>query len=55
MKDPMKQKFLYLMLSVFGAISLSILVFFLVYRFRGVGDVFNKLKDILKILLKTCN
>ena len=47
MKDPMKQKFLYLMLSIFGAISLSILVFFLVYRFRGVGDVFNQLKDIL--------
>ena len=47
MKDPMKQKFLYLTLSIFGAISLSILVFFLLYRFRGVGDVFKELKDIL--------
>jgi len=47
MKDPEKKRYLYLMLSVFGAISLSILVFFLLYRFQGVGDVFHKLKDIL--------
>ncbi len=47
MKDPVKRRYLYLMLSIFGAISLSILVFFLVYRFQGVGDVFHRLKDIL--------
>ncbi len=47
MKDPTKRRYIYLMLSIFGAISLSILVFFLVYRFRGVGDVFNQLSDIL--------
>jgi len=47
MKDPVKKRYLYLMFSIFGAISLSILVFFLVYRFQGVGDVFHKLKDIL--------
>jgi len=47
MKDPIKRRYLYLMLSIFGAISLSILVFFLVYRFQGVGDVFHKLSDIL--------
>ena len=47
MKDPVKKNYLYLMLSVFGAISFSILVFFLVYRFQGVGDVFHRLKDIL--------
>ena len=47
MKDPVKRRYLYLMLSIFGAISLSILVFFLVYRFQGVGDVFQRLKDIL--------
>ena len=47
MKDPVKRRFLYLMLSIFSAISLSILVFFLVYRFQGVGDVFHRLKDIL--------
>jgi len=47
MKDPYKRRYLYLMMSVFGAISLSILVFFLLYRFQGVGDVFQKLSDIL--------
>lgn len=47
MKDPFKRRYLYLMLSIFGAISLSILVFFLVYRFQGVGDVFHRLRDIL--------
>lgn len=47
MKDPYKRRYFYLMMSIFGAISLSILVFFLLYRFQGVGDVFNKLKDIL--------
>lgn len=47
MKDPIKKSYVYLMLSIFGAISLSILVFFLVYRFQGVGDVFHRLSDIL--------
>ena len=47
MKDPVKRRYFYLMMSFFGAISLSILVFFLVYRFQGVGDVFHRLKDIL--------
>ena len=47
MKDPIKRRYIYLMLSIFGGISLSILVFFLVYRFQGVGDVFHRLGDIL--------
>ena len=47
MKDPYKRQYFYLMVSIFGAISLSILVFFLLYRFQGVGDVFHRLKDIL--------
>ena len=47
MKDPIKKRYFYLTMSIFGAISLSILVFFLVYRFQGVGDVFHRLKDIL--------
>ena len=47
MKDPVKKRYIYLMLSIFGAISLSILVFFLVYRFEGVGNVFHRLGDIL--------
>ena len=47
MKDPIKRNYIYLMLAIFGAVSLSIFVFFLLYRFQGVGDVFHKLKDIL--------
>ena len=47
MKDPDKKKYFYLMMSIFGAISLSILVFFLLDRFQGVGHVFHELKDIL--------
>ncbi len=47
MKDPYKRRYLYMMLSIFGAISLSIVVFFLVYRFRGIGDVLRKLSETL--------
>ena len=47
MKDPYKRRYLYLMLSIFGAVSASIVVFFAMYRFRGIGDVFHKLSDIL--------
>ena len=47
MKDPYKRRYLYMMLSIFGAISLSIVVFFLVYRVKGVGDVLRKLSETL--------
>ena len=47
MKDPYKRRYFYLMLSIFGAVSLSIVVFFLLYRFRGIGDIFHTLTDIL--------
>ncbi|MDD5863258.1 MAG: AI-2E family transporter [Firmicutes bacterium] len=47
MKDPYKRRYLYLMLSIFGGIGLSIILFFVVYRFRGVGDAFHRLGDIL--------
>ena len=35
------------MLSGFGAISLSLILFFVLYRFRGIGDALQKLSDIL--------
>ena len=35
------------MLSGFGAISLSVILFFVLYRFRGIGDALKKLSDIL--------
>lgn len=47
MKDPMKKRYLYLMLSIFCAISLSIVVFFILFRFRGIGDIMNTLMEIL--------
>ena len=47
MRDPVKKRYIYMMLSVFGAISLSIVVFFLVYRFRGIEDVLRKLSQTL--------
>lgn len=47
MKDPYKRRYFYLMMSIFGAISLSIIVFFAVYRFQGIGDLFKKLSEIL--------
>ena len=47
MKDPDKRRYLYLMLSLFGAIALSIVVFFVVYRFQGIGDIVHRLGDIL--------
>ena len=47
MKDPAKRQYLWLMLSLFGAISLSIVVFFVVYRFQGIGDIVRRLGEIL--------
>ena len=47
MKDPYKRRYTYLMLAIFGAISLSILVFFLLYRVQGVGDALKKLSQTL--------
>ena len=47
MKDPGKKQYLYLMLAMFGAISLSVVVFFVVYRFQGIGDSVHRLGEIL--------
>ena len=47
MKDPNKKQYLYLSLSIFFAISLSILVFFALYRFQGIGEGLHKLSGIL--------
>ena len=47
MIDPYRRRYFYLMLSIFGAISLSIVVFFAVYRFQGIGDGLHTLTRIL--------
>ena len=46
-KKPHIKPYLYGMLAGFGAISLSILFFFLIYRFQGFGDANSKLTGIL--------
>lgn len=47
MKDPYKRRYLYLMLSIFGGLSLSILVFFAVFRFQGIGAAISHLGELL--------
>lgn len=42
-----RTRYLYYMLSGFGAISLSILFFFALYRFQGLGAAIDKVVDIL--------
>ena len=46
-KKPHIKPYLYGMLAGFGAISLSILFFFFIYRFDGFGDAVSKVTDIL--------
>lgn len=47
MVDPKKKRYLYMMLAGFGAISMSIILFFVLYRMQGIGDALDKLVDIL--------
>lgn len=47
MKDPYKRRYFYLMLSIFTAISLSIVVFFMLFRMQGIGNALNTLCNIL--------
>lgn len=47
MVDPKKKRYFYLTMSLFGAISLSVILFFLIYRISGIGDAFKNLAEIL--------
>lgn len=47
MVDPKKKRYLYMMLSGFGAISLSIILFMLLYRMQNVEAAVEKVTDIL--------
>ena len=47
MVDPKKRRYLYFMLSGFGAISLSLLLFLLLDRTETIGATLNSLKEIL--------
>lgn len=47
MKDPRKEKYFYSMIAGFGAISLSVLFFFFLFRLQGIGQVISQLSAIL--------
>lgn len=47
MVDPRKRKYLYAMLAGFGSISLSVILFFILYRLQGIGEVLGTLSRIL--------
>ena len=47
MKNPEKKKYLYWMLAGFGAISLSVIFFFLLYRLQSVEEILKRILDIL--------
>ena len=47
MRDPRKQRYFYGMIAGFGAISMSILFFFLLFRLQGIGKVLSELSGIL--------
>ena len=47
MNDPTKKRYFYTTMAVFSAIALSILVFFLLFRLQGVGEVVDSLVQIL--------
>ncbi len=47
MNNPEKRKYLYWMLAGFGAISLSVTFFFLIYRLQSVEETMEKIVEIL--------
>lgn len=47
MVDPKKKRYLYMSLSVFAGIGMSLILFFVLYRLQGIGDALKKLSDIL--------
>lgn len=47
MVDPKKKRYFYAMLAGFGAIGLSIFLFFLIYRLEGIGHGLKKIGDVL--------
>lgn len=47
MVDPKKKRYFYAMMAGFGAISLSIILFFVLFSARGISDAFQKLSEIM--------
>lgn len=47
MKKPQQKTYLYAMLAGFGAISLSVVLFFFIYRLQGIGEALDRIANIL--------
>ena len=47
MVEPKKTRYFYMMLAGFGAISMSIILFFVLYRVQGIEEALDNLFDIL--------
>ena len=47
MVDPKKRRYLNISLAVFGAISMSLVLFFILYRVQTIGDALDVVSDIL--------
>lgn len=47
MLDPRKRRYMYLSLAIFFAISMSLILFFILFRLQGIGDALKTLSDIL--------
>lgn len=47
MVDPKKKRYFYEMMAGFGAISLSIVLFFILYSAKGIGDALTRLSEIM--------
>lgn len=47
MRDPMRRRYFHLMLAIFGAIALSIILFFLLFRMQGVGAAIRSFSAVL--------
>ena len=47
MVDPKKRRYMYISLAVFTAISLSLVLFFILFRLQGIGHALKSVSDIL--------
>ncbi len=47
MIDPKKRRYMAMSLSIFAAIAMSLLLFFILFRLQGIADILRTLSDIL--------
>lgn len=47
MVEPRKKRYFYMMMAGFGAISMSIILFFILFKMQGIGEALDNLSQIL--------